>query len=66
MRRFDLPFNSPAHNDLHKQSLSRGEGHYMPRDCDICGKQRANNDHRRCSKIRQRRASLTNGSARRP
>lgn len=52
------PYNSPAHNHQHAESIGRGEGLSMPHRCDVCGKTRANNDHRRCSKIRQKRGLL--------
>ncbi len=51
---FHPPFNSSAFNALDKASKGgRGTGITLPNICDICGKPRANYNHRRCSKIRQ-------------
>ncbi len=52
---FHPPFNSSAFNAMQKASKgSPGSGLHLPNVCDICGKQRANHSHVRCSKIRQR------------
>lgn len=53
---FQPPFNSSAFNAMDRAGKrARGAGINLPNICDVCGKQRANNDHRRCSKIRQQR-----------
>ncbi len=53
---FRPPFNSSVFNALDKASKNApGVGITLQNVCDICGKQRANHDHRRCSKIRQQR-----------
>lgn len=52
---FQPPFNSPTFNAMDKLVKgSPGAGLNLPNICDICGKRRTHNDHRRCSKIRQK------------